>query len=215
MTKKRLGITVGLLVIVCSCFEQAPVKVPGPAAAPSPTLATTGKPEIELTIGDVEAEVCVETWLAEESRSDQLKGEKLVDTKNRLNLLSFSVPPPYPNQLWLRSAVKSQRKFPDTPIVVRATVLVDDRPVDTLATVLGGDAKVAEFGKSVDVLAGFEKAPETILVTLQTETLMLPEGTDLETVDAAAATTTPERISHSVMANPVRINFLPEAPPQP
>jgi hypothetical protein len=166
-----------------------------------------------LDIGDVEALARIEATAAKQSRGPGVTVGELRDLRERVNLVNVQLVQPYPEHFWLTVRITAAKTFGKTPVAVRAHVMAEDREVGSLATVFGETPWNQTVEKDVDVFAGLQSFPETMLVTVQPEGLLMPEGTDETKIDPLTATASPERITKSIFANPVRIDFVPAQTP--
>ena len=67
----------------------------------------------------------------------------------------------------------------------------------------------------MNVLAARTSLPDTMLVTIAVEALLMPDGTDPDTIDPMTAEVSEERYSLAVATPPVRINVKSAAAPPP
>lgn len=210
MNKQLIAALVTLSVIICGCNP-----------VPEPTLKKTTAPEdgmpkrdpmqsrlaLSKDRGDVEQTLHVEVVLAPESALPNIGVRKTEDSRPRLNLLELNVNPPYPSDLNLIVQGRTSNDFSTSPVVIRMKLYLDDVEVGSLNGVVGKAPFDTIFAQqTVDVWKDKTDLPKSMLVIARGEALLMPEGTDIATIDPATATTTPERIAQ-LMSNPVRINI--------
>lgn len=172
-----------------------------------------GKKTTDVDIGDVEAMVHFNAMLAPESQSDTIRVTELSDQVERVKLVTLDVAPPYPEHLWLQVSFHARRAFDLTPVVLRTKVYADEREIGSFMLVAGAQAEAMEHQEKFDVLQGLESKPDTMLVRVKTEGLLMPPGTDEATLDPKTATTTPDRVTRAIPGTLVRINFKPASSP--
>lgn len=203
----RRWLLVGLLAaMVVACRPEMPPTGAEPAAsASSVSDGGTGKPPVN--IGDVEQAVQIQVTLATEPLPPNYVQELMMDPRKDLNLARVTVSPPLPDALPVKVAITSRRGFPTTPVVLRLKAYADEREVGSYTAVLGKEADQNNLIWTVDPLAGVPGLPDSLLVLVKGEALLMPEGTDPATVDPATATVPPERHTSTVLSNPLRVTF--------
>ncbi len=169
----------------------------------------------EDNIGDLEQAVLISVSVAERSEGPNIDATPLVDASGRMNLFTVDISPPLPQELWLDFKVESRRAFPKNPGVLRIAIKDGDQVLDSFGSVIGSTAQPSESGRSVNVLAGRAGLPDTMLITLAVEALLMPEGTDPETIDPITAEVSEDRYSLAVPVPPTRINTTSAAAPPP
>ena len=205
---KRI-IAVGLLI---GCVTACKVPTPPPVLPKSSDEALAGPaaskpPEKHSTdIGDIESLVRIRATLSEQSKTPTVTVDEMIDTQNRLNMATITVTPPCPKQLWIGFEVTLVRPITEGAAVLRAKVYRDKNEVSSFTTLISPALSAQPDQHSVDVLAGLDATPDTMLVYAQAELILLPPGTDPATVDAKSVTGTADTTGTSV-GNPVRINF--------
>ena len=201
---KRIFISALIACIVGACDGGQPPSGdrPGDTGA-APPMSTPA----EDNIGDLEQTVFVEAAVAEKSRGPNIETTPLVDSTGRMNLFTVDVSPPFPEELWLNVRVRARRSFPKNPGVLRIAITDGDEILDTFGTVVGRTSTPSVREHSVNVLAARDTIPETMLITLDVEALLMPEGTDPDTVDPMTAEVPESRFSRALATPPVRINF--------
>jgi hypothetical protein len=188
---------------------------------PPPSL----NPVKELNIGDVEAVVEIRGTVAEESRIDNVGVEDLETPKKRLTLTRVFVAQPYPAQLWIELSLSDIYGYDPRPVVVRGTVYRQigdgpEEPIDELNSVIGVRSELVQekpeiFGPRdlrIDVLGDLPQAPETMLVLVRAQAMLLPSETDLSALDPATITAPPSDTA-TLRSNPVRIEFTQDGAP--
>ena len=153
--------------------------------------------------------------VAQKSQGPNVEATPLVDASGRRNLFTVDIAPPLPNELWLDFKVESRRSFPKNPGVLRIVIQDGEQVLDTFGTVIGKSAKPSVAERSVNVLAARTSLPDTMLVTIAVEALLMPDGTDPDTIDPMTAEVSEERYSLAVATPPVRINVKSAAAPPP
>ena len=206
----RIACLALMLFSLAACKDMTPKKQPDSASPDAESKAAA--PEVkEADIGDAEYAIHIVGTLAESSTAATIKVDVMKDAMDRVNMVTITVAPPAPKPLMVSFKVTSKNAFEDSPVALRAKILRDGKEVDSFSTLLGADAKTAEFEKSVDVLNGLTAPPQTMLVSAQAEIVLLPKGTDPSKVDLNAAAGT-QHTTGSVLSNPLRINFQTEGP---
>lgn len=187
---------------------NAPIDRPASPGAQSKTAMTTEQP---VDVGDAEAALRLTLTLPEEPNLPNVTVEELRNTRNDLDMVTLTVPPPHPQPFNIQIGLTSTKAFPETPLAVRITVSRDGSVIDTQSVVMAGDAVKKPFNSQFNALAGRDAIPDTMLLSAQAEIVMLPAGTDPAAVDPASVAGTPETTG-SLLGNPVRINFVQQAP---
>ncbi len=189
-------------LVACNAHES---REPDEGSAIGLPPATSGA-EHEVNIGDVEAQVRILGTLAPQSEADNVQVQ-VYEHGPVIDMATVTVNPPYPTELNVVFTTRALRDFPVTPVVVRAKVLVDKREIGSYATKFGVRATFEEREDVVDVLAGLDTIPESMLVHVEAEAVLMPQGTDEASVDPLTATASVERRT-VIRSNPVRINFV-------
>jgi hypothetical protein len=199
-----LGIAVtGALFSACDPGNtQEEAAGPAGAGAGAPIPAPT-----DDNIGDLEQAVRFDVGVAAQSKGPNIKAKSLEDPTGRLNLLTLKVSPPYPEELWLNFELSSKRAFKKNPGVLRVRIVDGETVLDEFGAVIGDTSIPSVSERTVNVLAAREEIPESMLVTIKVEALLMPEGTDPSTIDPMTAETTEDRYSQAVETPPIRVNF--------
>jgi hypothetical protein len=159
-----------------------------------------------LDIGDAEQGVFVEGKVAKESTTPDLKTEAVADRRKFVQQVTANVSGPA-TEFWIEYTLRCTRNFKGQPVVVRATVKVNDTPVDKIAAVLGAQAQRNSFSKKVNLLAGATSVPSSLLATVEGELLLMPVGTAEATVNPETAVSGVS--SRALQATIIRVNFGP------
>ena len=212
---KHLFSALCLLVLAAGCGKPAETGPPTKEAilpAGSEKAGTVEKKP--FNIGDAEAQLMAEARLAAESVAlPGVTEEPLVNAKDIINMNEVQVPAPYPPELWVLFKLRSNIHFNERPVAIRGRVLRDNQPISYFSTVMGREAaKTEPQGKwphefKVNVLAGLPQPPSSMLVIAELTLLLMPSGTDEDTVDPVNVVAPEEEMS-VVLTNPVRIDFL-------
>ena len=184
-----------------------------PAAAP--------EAKDEFNVGDAETGFNLILELDPESKSDQVKEDRIVSSKKILSEETVTVSDPALQHLWVRIQVQPTQNYTKRVAVLRGVLERDGQPIASFQTVLGKTAlQPAMLGDThspkefrVDVLGGLASRPATTLLLAKTEVLLAPKGADEAVVDPATLKADPGDVSAKI-SNPVRVNFAaaPAAP---
>ncbi|MEA3365901.1 MAG: hypothetical protein U9Q79_09715 [Candidatus Hydrogenedentes bacterium] len=158
-------------------------------------------------IGDLEQAIMIEAGVAEKSQGANIETSSLVDPTGRMNMFTVDVAPPFPKELWLNIKVRSRRAFRENPGVLRIAIKDGEQVLDTFGTVIGKSATPTVSERSINALAARDSIPDTMLLSINGEALLMPEGTDPDTIDPMTAEVPEERYSLAVPTPPIRINF--------
>ncbi|NLN92543.1 MAG: hypothetical protein GX130_04430 [Candidatus Hydrogenedens sp.] len=217
--RKFLVIAMVFSLAVVGCGGRDAEKDPSIAADPrageliSTDMAIPATPPIDL--GDVDSGITIRGELAAGAASATVSAEYLDTQRGNLSMATITVEEPFPERLPVSFTLYSQRPFIERPVVVRVHAFRDDQKIteESAAWVMGKDARVDPVGSdgqerprqfSVDVLAGLDEIPETLLVHARADAWLMEEGTTEELLDPKTAQSG-ERVT--LMSNPVRINF--------
>lgn len=214
---KTFCVPILIAVLLCSCLPsgQTPSnnQAPSPSAKPSESSAAPApvKP-VPKNIGDVEQTVFINVKVADKSKSPKVLEETKADALDRARLLTLDILPPFPEELWLDVECQCRENYDEAPVVIRGNFAIDGKPTpEGLSIVLGERSNQTHPLPPVEVmhLIG-NPPPETVLISLNLEGLLLPVGTDPASVNPLTAETTPDRTSRAVLGTAVRINFRKE-----
>jgi len=172
--------------------------------------------QTELDIGDVEQTIHFNVTLASESRGRNIQVDSRSDALNRIRLTTVTIEPPYPDELFFDVTLQCRNQFDNTPVVLRGEYMVDDVPVGDIRYILGENSHRDHSMGKVEVMQALDTYPESALLSLDVEALLMPRGTSPQVLDPEQASTSPERRSTAITFNPVRIEFVgrgPEAEP--
>ncbi len=202
---KRLVPLVLIAAIVAACNGK-----PG-APGTSGNARTGGGGQVipaptEDNVGDLEQAALISVAVAQKSQGPNVEATPLTDASGRMNLFTVDITPPLPNELWLDFKVESRRSFPKNPGVLRIVIRDGEQVLDTFGTVIGKSSKPSVSERSVNVLSARAGLPDTMLVTIAVEALLMPDGTDPDTIDPMTAEVSEDRYSQAVATPPIRIN---------
>lgn len=201
---------IAALVVLTSCQPDkpwSPDDEPGVDPANTSEAEPISPVKEPTNIGDVEQGLWFEARLVSDSIPPGATNEEVENRRNRLAIVNVTLPRPLPDQLMAVYTLKSTRNFENTPVILRAQILVDDVPVGNVQEVievLGRDNAVT---RTVDLLSAFEQVPDSFLATVEGEFYLMPEGTDASTLDPATATS--GSMSKAIQFNPIRVNVVP------
>jgi hypothetical protein len=171
-----------------------------------PIAIVVGNEAILPDIGDVEQAVVIEGKLETGESKRNVTIEERRDARDRLLAIDATITPPYPDQLWATYEIKCSRNFPQMPALLRAQVVVDGNPIGTIPpVVLGKTAAKNGVIAKIDLLAGRDAPPESILAKVEGELFLFPVNTDEATLNPETATA-PVR-SKALIYNPIRVTF--------
>lgn len=166
-----------------------------------------------INIGDVEQAIRIVGILSDLSKSENIVENVIKDTRKRTRVVNIEVNPPNPDALWIGIRVDCTREFLERPVVLDTKILVDGKLMDSFTIVLSERANKNMFQQDVDVLFGRDDIPETMLITMESEALLLPEGTDLTVIDPYSVTE--GQRTKAIAHTPVRIDFTAPGPKPP
>lgn len=210
---KQLALVSFLLVALAACQPTTMDKTSSSEAAPPPEPREDKAP---LNSGDVEYALNIAAALAPESQADNIKADTLVDIMKRPNLLTLTVTPPPPPELWIRYGIKSRLVFVNTPVVLRVKFVAEfegaegkpeEKELGTYSVVITDQAFNKEIEHKLEVLKALGTLPKTVLIRTRCEALLMPMGTDAAKLDPATATTDADRMTAAITSCPVRVNF--------
>lgn len=181
---------------------------------PAQEVPKVASKTLKLDIGDVESYIQFKIVPAPESLTEQVKANIIERASGGINLVTLDVYPPYPQALWLDCNLHATHMFTGQPVVLRGIILRDEAVIGDISGIMGVDQVVKisiDADKKIDALFGLGDMPDSILIHGETEALLMPVGTDTDSLDTNA----PESSADAktlIMSNPVRINFLKEKP---
>ncbi len=185
-----------------SPYDNPSGKKEGNAAAD--TTAVKPRPAA-LDIGDAEQGIYIEGKVAKESLGPNLKAEQVVERRKYAQEITANVSGPPPAEFWVEYTIRCTRNFDGQPVVVRADVKVNNKPVDKIVAVLGAHAQGNSYSKKVNLLAGLSPVPSSVLATVEGELVMMPVGTAEGSVNPETAESATK--SRALQATVVRANF--------
>lgn len=217
--RKFLVIAIAFSLAMAGCGGRDAEKDPAMMADPrgetgiSADMPIPAKPPIDL--GDVDSGITIRGELAFGAASAKVSAEYMETQRGNLSMATITVEEPFPESLPVSFTVYSQRPFIERPVVVRVHAFRDDQKIteDSAAWVMGKDARLDPVGAdgqvlprklTVDVLAGLEEIPDTLLVHARADAWLMEEGTSEELLDPKTAQSSDQV---ALMSNPVRINF--------
>lgn len=190
----------------CSPPPTAPESREGTDGAdPLPTSPIVKADSKRFGIGDVETGLRVTLRLDAESKLGNVKYEELETMRKDLARVSVEVRPPYPDELWLTFLIRANIGFQGNPVRVKARVYVDKNEVEAFEFVFGENPALRPRATRVNVLAGLDTVPESLLVHAEVEAALF-EGVDPASFDPATAVARRGN-TVTVFSNPVRIDF--------
>jgi hypothetical protein len=142
-----------------------------------------------LDIGDVEQTTALNITLSDRSTASNVQVEQMLESKlDRVALLTITVTPPYPEQLWLSPMLKTREGFDENPVVWRGEFIRDGEVViDEFALLLNERFHKEYPLPDFDALAGLDTVPESMLIEVRPEALLFPPDTDAGTIDPDTA----------------------------
>ena len=183
--------------------------VAGDQSVSDPTVMEV-RDENSIDIGDVEQALNIVGTISQVSAAENIKEDVTQDRKKLVRAVHVEVSPPNPESLWIGVHVNSTREFVERPVVLDTNILVDGEKIDSFTIVLWKEAYANSFQRDVDVLFGRSDVPESMLVTMESEALLLPEGTDPTKTDPYAVTD--GQRTTAIMHAPIRIDFTAPGP---
>jgi len=220
MSKWIVTLALSALVMACSAEKFVTVE----EKANMTTVMEKGTPaETVLTIGDVEGKTTLGATIPVELRSSRVVVDELSTRSNEvITLCTAELKPPYPGTLDATFTIRCKRLFKERPVAARAKIYRevndgDREEIGAFHTVLGSNTmryrpeewlEEPKLQFRCDVLNGLASMPETMLVYSEMEVLMMPEGTDENTLDPMAASVEDPADESIISSNPLRINFL-------
>ncbi len=166
--------------------------------------------ESAIDVGDVEQAIRIVGRVSQISASDNIIENAITDGRDRVRIVNVEVNPPNPDTLWIGVRVDCTREFVERPVILDTKILVDGTLMDSFTVVMAANAQKNMFQKDVEVLFGRDDIPETMLVTMESEALLLPEGTDLTTIDPYSINE--GQRTKAIAYTPVRIDFTAPGP---
>jgi len=168
---------------------------------------------VSLNIGDVEAKVFINGTVVERSQGPNVKVEQMEARNERITFTTVDVSPPYPSEFWVNFQIRSEESYGKQPVVLRGRMLRDESLLGEFHTVLGRDATRGYTASpplhsySCDILAGLDAVPESVLVLVEADVLLMSPGTPEASVDPVTAEVEAE-FRATIRSNPLRVNFV-------
>ncbi len=222
MGKWIVALALGVWVMACSADKFVTVE----EKANMTTVMEKGTPvKAVMTIGDVEGKTSVNATIPKELRGARVVVDELGTRSNEiLAMCTVDLKPPYPDTLEATFTIRCKKQFKKRPVAARATIYRefaegDREEIGAFHTVLGANSMRyrpeewlidPKLQFRCDVLAGLNTVPETMLIYAEMEVLLMPEGTDENTLDPMAATVVDPADKSVISSNPLRINFAGE-----
>ncbi len=214
-------LSVGLLLT--GCGSSPTVQTSKAVDEQGLAIAALEKKE-KLNFGDVEATVNIEVTVKEEdvplgSSADELRAQY----HKKLTSASADIKGLAPTSLMTNIFLKTKTDFTHTPVILRGKMLREieigkREEIYTFTTVIdsptiaGGKAPMQpsnyDWEFKVDAFQGLSALPETMLLHVEAEAILLEPDTDLASLDIE---TFPGNIDNSgyLLSNPLRINYVP------
>ena len=204
----RIAVAGLLALMLGACKPMATAKIPSPDANKRSVMENQ-RASTTVDISNVEFAVHIKGTLDNRSKAPNITCDEMVNARYLVDFATITVHPPYPEQLWVMFDVSSTENFAETPIVLRTLVKMDNEEVDSFLTTLGSDARTRLVENSMDVMSKLDGMPDSVLIYAQAEALLLPEGTDLASIDPETVTV-PRASTGAVISNPIKIKFVTE-----
>ena len=200
---KRAFLMVSCLMFVCACERE--VKVPPPQKSAEADASSS----LPINIGDVEALVYLYCDVPENlGDAENIDVERKNTRRYDLGMLTIDLYPPYPTSIPVRLWLEDKLRKQSVVVVLRGNILRDNEPIQPVQFLLSKNSGHEADITQADPLANLDTVPETMLVHAAVDAVLLPETTDLSTVDIATVQGTSETQS-VLLSNPIRINFHP------
>ncbi len=168
-----------------------------------------------IDVGDIESAVTIEAFPAKDSHAPNVTVDNEKSIRGKITQSTVSVKPPYPAAFPVEIRITPRDPVPSSkrPVILRGSILRDNQPIQPINLVLGeaSPTKVFPIRISCDALQGVQPPLTSVLLFAQVETFFLPETTDLATLDIATVKAD-ETHRGAITSNPVRINFVENAP---
>lgn len=220
---KYIASILSIGILLAGCGSSPTVQTSKPVDEQGLAIAELEKKE-KLEFGDVEATVNIEVTIKEEdvplgSSVDELRAQyhkKLTATTAEIKGLA-------PTSLMTNIFLKTKTDFSYTPVVIRGKMLreieIGKRDVIyTFSTVIDGPTIPGsgvpvtpgdytwEF--KVDAFQGLASLPETMLLHVEVEAILLEPETDPATLDLETFAGSIDNAGY-LLSNPLRINYVP------
>ena len=207
-----LLLTVVAMVLLTACSSETRRPKPTTGATPGSTTATA-EPILPIDPGDIETQVFLEAAVNEEAIPENVKvEEKLISAKQHLSMETVKVSAPFPKELPMVFRIVSDKAFPEVPFVLHAKIFRDKEQVKTFSTLVLPDPPTSQAPPKpiefhANILEGVSAPPDTMLITVQAEAILLKKGTPRESINPETVKST-DGATGTLLGNPVRINFV-------
>lgn len=217
--KKWLSLGLALAVLA-GCSPEKFVKKDNPGGFSTVLEKGTPIPHV-LTIGDVEGQVSLAATIPESSRGPAVTVEEMNTRNELLTFCTVTIDVPRPLFLPGQFTIRAKKQFRDRPVAARARIYREidggePEQIGEFATVIGSNAMrrgpesyleepVMQF--EADILQDLPAGVESMLVLAKMEVLLMPEGTDENTLDPVTATVEDPTDQTVIESNPMRVNF--------
>lgn len=180
---------------------------PPPEPQKSVVLQTPGNESTPRTnIGDLEAYITIEGILSAEFERPNVFREESRNRMKKLIKYSIRCRAPYPDYLPVNFNVVTNKKFPDSVVVIRVKVISNGEELVQFAMVLGRDSEADIQGMTVDLLSGYDEPPDRIVAHGQAEVVLLPLDTDIDSIDINTVTAGPADMT-TILGSLVTVTF--------
>ena len=205
-------LTVVTMVFLTACSSETRRPKTSTETTPGSTTAKT-EPILPIDPGDIETQVFLEATVDEKAIPENVKvEEKLVSSKQHISMETVKVSAPFPKELPMTFSVVSDKAFPEVPVVLHAKIFRDKEQVNAFSTLLLPDPPTSQappkpFEFRLNILEGVSAPPDTMLITVQAEVILLKKGTPRESINPETVKST-DGATGTMLGNPVRINFV-------
>lgn len=221
----RLLAAAMMLVVICGCelpaspVERADDAAPDAAATQAPVVQSAATREKD--IGDLEQTVYVNLRLSRISMAPNIREDAKADGLERIRLVTLDVEPPFPDQLLLDIVLSIREPFAHHPAIVRgAFVLDEEREIQPFAAIVNNEQRDDLLVGSLDIMQAVNGIPESALITLEAEGILLKPGADTVLLDPMRVTADSASTTTAMQGTTIRVNFhgaadAPQAPETP
>ncbi|NIA16620.1 MAG: hypothetical protein GWP08_21425 [Nitrospiraceae bacterium] len=200
---------VALVLTAASCNPKSPkqsYEESQRAEDKGAPVAGSGSATHEADIGDVETSLVYKAVLPEDFEVPNVAIEELINMKKGLDMVTATIQPPPPAELWVNFIVESKVSFEKFPVVFRSEVTRNNEPVASYSVVLGPEANKEPHTFRFNAFEGLTDLPGKIVLHAHADVIMLPNGTDPVTVDPATVAGTP-KTTGAALSNPFVIRI--------
>lgn len=214
-----------MLVGICGCelpaspVERADDAAPDAAAPQAPVVQSAATREKD--IGDLEQTVYVNLRLSRISMAPNVREDVKADGLERVRLVTLDVEPPFPDRLLLDIILSVREPFAHHPAIVRgAFVLNKEREIQPFAAIINNEQRDDLLVGSLDIMQALNGIPESALITLEAEGILLKPGADTVLLDPMRVTADSANTTTAMQGTTIRVNFhgaadAPQAPEMP